>query len=47
MASKTTDEQAIVNKLLALSVGIKAKSQDILELLFLPNSGITQTRIAQ
>jgi len=46
MVSRTVDEQAVVDKLLALSAGIKAKSRETLESLFLPAGGITRTRIA-
>jgi hypothetical protein len=46
MASRTAEEQAIVDTLLALSAGIKAKSREVLDSLILPTGGITRTRIA-
>jgi len=46
MESRTADEQAIVDKLLAVSAGIKSKSRETLESLILPAGGLTRTRIA-
>jgi hypothetical protein len=46
MSSRSPDEQAVVNTLLALSAGIKAKSRDVLDSLILPTGGVTRTRIA-
>jgi hypothetical protein len=46
MASRTADEQAVVDTLLALSAAIKAKSRGVLDSLILPTSGITRTCIA-